>query len=245
MSNHKLIIIIMVSIILIMVYTQCINNYYSDKSTLQNQTDIIDINKKVTLILNESSKTETKYNIENISNIQEAYTDEIMATEKYKDFSRNAELVGFHNISLLYKAASLSESIHANNHKAVLIKSKVKVPKVKIEFTINNTKKNLENNIKGEEFEASTSYIKFIKIAEKAGNNMAVVSFIYALKTEHILLVYYRSALKSLNKKTEKLLSKVFYVCPTCGNIYENNAPERCEFSLTKADKFIELNSYK
>ncbi len=244
MSNNKLI-IITVSIILIMTYTQCGNNDYSNKSALQKQTDSINRNNNETLELNDGSETVANYNKENISNIQEAYTGEIMAIEKYKDFSRNAELEGYHNIALLYKAASLSESIHANNHKAVLIKSKAEVPKVKIEFTINSTKQNLENNIKGEEFEASTSYPEFIKIAEKAGNQMAVVSLIYAMKTEFIHNNYYKIALESLNKKTEKSLPKVFYICPTCGNTYENSAPDRCEFSLTKASEFIKINKYK
>ena len=244
MSNNKLLILLL-SISLIMVYIQCDNNDYSNKSALQKQTDSINNGKIDTLNLNVSGNTVTNFNKENIINMQVAYSDEMMATEKYKDFSRNAELEGYHHIALLYKAISLSEKIHASNHMAVLIASRAEVPKVKIEFTINNTKQNLENNIEGEKMESSISYPKFIEVAEKAGNKMAVVSLTYAMKTEFMHHIYYKIALESLNKKTEKMLPKVFYVCPTCGNTFENSAPDRCEFSLTKASEFIKIDKFK
>ena len=78
-------------------------------------------------------------------------------------------------------------------------------------------------------------------MGENAKNKMAVVSLTYAMKSEFMHQIYYKIALESLNKKTEKLLPKVFYVCPTCGNTYENSAPDRCEFSLTKASQFIKI----
>ena len=226
----------------ILIYTTCGNNEDLNDVKEQKMTDSIN---ELEGLKNEYDSLTTNYISKSISNMQTAYMGEMTASAKYKDYAKNAELEGYHHIALLYKAISLSESIHANNHKSVLIEADAEVPKVKIEYTINNTKQNLKNDIENEAYEASNSYPEFIKTAEKANNKMAVVSLTYAMKTEKMHNMYCKIALEHLQKGTESTLPSIFYLCPTCGNTFENNAPDRCNFSLTKADKFIKINSYK
>ncbi len=58
-----------------------------------------------------------------VENMQAAFKGETTASAKYAAFSKKAEQEGFHQIALLFKAASTAENIHANNHKAVLQES--------------------------------------------------------------------------------------------------------------------------
>ena len=178
-----------------------------------------------------------------IDNMQAAYKGETTASAKYAAYSRKAEEEGFHEIALLFKAASMAENIHANNHKSVLQESGETVPVIKPEFTVLTTRENLEDAIKGETYEASVMYPEFITTANDAGNQLALISLNYAYKTEKKHKVMYETALTALQNNTVKTLPIVFYVCPTCGNTYENSAPARCGISMTSSERFIKITS--
>jgi rubrerythrin len=178
-----------------------------------------------------------------IENMQAAFKGETTASAKYAAYSKKAEQEGYHEIALLYKAASTAENIHANNHKAVLQESGVSVPVIKPEFTVKSTKENLEDAIKGETYEATTMYPEFLKTANEAGNQIAMISLNYAYKTEKKHKVMYETALAALQNNTVKSLPSVFYVCSTCGNTYETTAPSRCGISMTSSEKFIKIIS--
>ncbi|WP_170827286.1 rubrerythrin family protein [Arcticibacter eurypsychrophilus] len=176
-------------------------------------------------------------------NMLAAFKGETTASAKYAAYSKKAEQEGYHQIALLFKAASTSENIHANNHKAVLQESGTVLPTIKPEFTIKSTKENLEDAIKGETYEVTTMYPDFITTANTANNQMALISLNYAYKTEKKHKVMYTTALIALNNKTDKNLPSVFYICSTCGNTYETTAPARCGISMTSSDKFLKLTS--
>ena len=84
-----------------------------------------------------------------IDNLQAAYKGEVTAKAKYIAYAQKAEQEGFPQIASLYRAVSSAEHIHAGNHQAVLAESKVLVPIIKPEFTVNTTKENLIDDIKG------------------------------------------------------------------------------------------------
>jgi rubrerythrin len=172
-----------------------------------------------------------------------AYKGETTASAKYAAYSKKAEEEGFHQIALLFKATSTSEKLHAANHKTVLEDSGVKVPPISPEFTVKSTKENLEDAIKGETYEATIMYPEFLKDADAAGNQMALISLNYALKTEKRHRVMYETALAALGNNTVKTLSSVYYVCPTCGNTYDATPTQRCGICMTGSEKFIKINS--
>ena len=172
-----------------------------------------------------------------------AFKGETTASAKYAAYSKKAEQEGFHQIALLFKAASAAEKIHANNHKAVLEDAGTKVGAINPEFTVKSTKENLLDAIKGESYEASTMYPEFLKDAETAGNQMALLTLNYAFKTEKKHHGLYENALTALENNNVKSLSTLYYVCPTCGNTYEASPPSRCGICMTSSEKYIKISS--
>ena len=171
-----------------------------------------------------------------------AFKGETTASAKYAAYSKKAEQEGYHQVALLFKAASTAEKIHASNHQAVLEESGTNVAPVTPEFTVKSTKENLQDAIKGETYEAVTMYPEFLKDAEAAGNQLALISLNYAYKTEKKHKVMYENALTALEKNNVKSLPSTYYVCGTCGNTYDAAPPQRCGICMSGSEKFIKVD---
>ncbi len=178
----------------------------------------------------------------NYENMKEAFKGETTASAKYAAYSKKAEEEGYHEIAMLFKAASTSEKVHAGNHKAVLKQGNQQAPSFTPEFTVKSTKENLKDAIAGETYEITTMYPEFIVNANKAGNQFSLMSLNYAYKTEQKHKPMYEKALAALESNNVKSLPVVFYVCPTCGNTYDSEAPARCGISMTSSEKFIKID---
>ncbi len=187
--------------------------------------------------------TSSEANVTNIENMQAAFKGETTASAKYAAYSKKAEAEGHHQIALLFLAASKSEKIHANNHKAVIEDAGQKTPAITPEFTVKTTAENLKDAIAGESYEVSTMYPEFLKNANTAGNQLSLMSLNYAYKTEQKHKPLYEKALAALQNNTVKSLASVYYVCPTCGNTYDTSAPKRCGISMTSSEKFIKITN--
>lgn len=174
-----------------------------------------------------------------IDNLKEAFKGESTASAKYAAYAKKAKQEGHNNIALLFEAASKSESIHANNHKAALLELGVKTDKVDPKFDVKSTKDNLQDAINGESYEVSTMYPEFLKTANDANVNIATISFNYAFQTEKKHKELYKNALNQLNNSNENSLAKQYFVCTTCGNTYDGPAPNRCGISMTPKDRFV------
>lgn len=179
----------------------------------------------------------------NYAEMQEAFTGETTASAKYAAYSTKAEAEGYHEIALLFAAASTSEKTHANNHKAVLEDAGQTIPVVTPTFTVKSTKENLMDAVTGESYEITTMYPKFITDANAVGNKLSLLSLNYAYKTEQKHKIYYEKALAALETNTVKSLPSVYYVCTTCGNTYETTAPKRCGISMTSSEKFVRITT--
>ncbi|WP_228411608.1 rubrerythrin family protein [Chryseobacterium sp.] len=190
-----------------------------------------------------SSLTVAEAKTKTIADLQEAFSGESNATARYAAFSKKAAEEGYKEIALLFKAASLAEKVHAGNHKAVLEEMGIAVTPAKIEVKVLSTKENLEFAIKGETYEATTMYPNFLKDADAAGNQLALISLNYAYKTEKKHKAFYEQALAALTANKLSSLPSVYFVCPTCGNTYETAAPKRCGISMTSGEKFIKINT--
>ena len=191
----------------------------------------------------EANSLSNKANVINMQNMQDAFKGETTASAKYKAYSKKAEAEGYHEIALLFKAASASENIHAKNHQAVLEAAGQEVAAITPEFTVHSTAENLKDAIAGEGYEISTMYPEFLKNAQTAGNQLSLLSLNYAYKTEQKHKPLYEKALVALQSKTVNSLPTVYYVCSTCGNTYDATAPKRCGISMTSSEKFIKINS--
>jgi rubrerythrin len=178
-----------------------------------------------------------------ILNLQAAFKGETTASAKYEAYSKKAEQEGYHEIAMLYHAASVAENIHANNHKAVLEEMAETVPTIIPEFVVKSTKENLQDAISGESYESNKMYPGFMITAKSANNKFASISFDYAYRTELKHLKMYQEALVALQNNTVKSLPTVYYVCPTCGNTYQTTKPNRCGISMTSSEKFLPITS--
>jgi rubrerythrin len=179
----------------------------------------------------------------NTLDMLDAFKGETTATAKYAAYAKKAEAEGYHAIALLFAAASRSEGIHAANHRSVLEDEGTAIPATTPEFTVKSTLENLQDAIAGETYEQNTMYPQFMAVADAAGDKMALLSLNYAYKTEQKHKVFYEKALAALQGNTVAQLPTVYYVCPTCGNTYDTNAPKRCGISMTKGERFIKIST--
>ena len=149
-----------------------------------------------------------------MENLMEAYNGESNASAKYEAYAKKADEEGYGKVASLFRAASHAEKIHAAYHAGV-IKKMGGTPKMEIKLpTIGTTKDNLAEAIKGETYENTEMYPKFMDEAQKEKNGDAVRGFNYAMMAEAEHAKLYKTALDNLDSWKEKT---AFYVCPTCG----------------------------
>lgn len=177
-----------------------------------------------------------------IANLKAAYKGESTASAKYTAYAAQAKKEGLLQIATMFEATSRAEQIHAANHQAVLEKMGQKPDPVKPEVTVKNTSQNLEDAIKGETYEMITMYPEFIATAKAEEAAPATKSFRWAMDTEKKHQVMYQNALTALNSKKTDALPKIYWVCPKCGNTYNQLKPEAsCSFCSTKSEKYIKF----
>ncbi len=178
-----------------------------------------------------------------IENLKAAFKGESTASAKYAAYAEQAKKEGLMSIATMFSSTSKAEAIHAANHKTVLGKMGQTPDVVKPEFTVKTTKENLQDAINGENYEMTTMYPGFIATAKTDNANDAVKSFRWAMDTEKKHHLMYQAALDAINAGKTETLSKVYYVCPKCGNTYNTAKPEaECAFCSTKKEKFIKFS---
>jgi rubrerythrin len=177
-----------------------------------------------------------------IADLQEAFKGETTASAKYAAYSEKAEQEGYHQVALLFKAASMAENVHANNHKSVMKEYSAEIPEITPEYTVKSTKENLQDAIAGESYEVATMYPEFLQDAGNSKSQLAQISFNYAYEVEQKHKTMYQTALAALSDNMVNELPQVYYVCPTCGNTYDQTPPERCGISMTSSEKFVKID---
>lgn len=187
---------------------------------------------------------------ETITNLQKAIEGETKAKKKYNLFSQKAKAEGYDNLAYLFRAISLAEQIHINNHRrAISISEKndavderfEEIDITQISIDVKNTRLNLENVIKAEMDEFKKMYKNYIKTAEKENFDVAKLSFSLARKAEKQHAKAFKEYLKYL-KKEKKILFKKIYICQICGNIEFDNPPENCPVCDHSQKFFKEIN---
>ena len=211
----------------------------SGKKEAQLQTPVKNGMEETTTV----NQTPAEAKAKTIADLQDAFKGETTASAKYAAYSQKAEQDGYHNIALLFKAASMAENVHANNHKSVLNEYGAEVPALTPEYTVKSTRENLQDAINGESYEVATMYPDFLKDASNSKSQLAQISFNYAFEVEQKHKVMYQNAIAALSNNTVNELPQAYYVCPTCGNTYDQTPPERCGISMTSSEKFFKINS--
>lgn len=158
--------------------------------------------------------------------LKEAFAGESQANRKYQAFAAKADKEGNPQAARLFRAASEAEAIHANNHLRAL-------------KAVRSTEENLRDAIFGENHEFERMYPEMIETAKAEKVKVAEISFNYANEVEKIHSKLYSDLLSTLGKSTETF---PYYVCPTCGNTVEREAPGVCPICGTKGELFKRID---
>jgi rubrerythrin len=158
---------------------------------------------------------EATTNATTLDNLQTAFNGESNAHARYTAFAVKADEEGYKSVAALFRAAALSESIHAAKHAAAIKKlgAEPKADIVKVEPK--TTKENLEAALAGETYEQTTMYPQFIEKAKADKNKQAVRSFSGAMAAEVEHAKLYKQALAELD--AWKAAGRTFMVCQVCG----------------------------
>lgn len=178
----------------------------------------------------------------NLENTLTAYKADIAANSMYTAYSEKAKKEGHHEVALLFRAISKSTGIHAKNHMAILKNAGQSVPEVEPEFALKSTNENLKEAIALETYQVNKMYPQFVICANQAQNqpchkNMCCA---YLISKKH--KVFLEKALEALENHNVDLLSEVYFVCPRCGNTYENNVHQFCQFCNTPYWKYTKIS---
>jgi len=173
-----------------------------------------------------------------LENLQTAYNGESNARARYEAFAAKADAEGYAGVAGLFRAAALSESIHAAKlAKAIealggVPKAELKAPEVK------TTKENLLAAKKGEDYESAKMYPGFLKKAIADKNQRAMYGFKGALASEKMHSQMFAKALANLNDWKAK---KKFIVCRTCGYATMDLTLKVCPVCSQPREQFTEV----
>ena len=155
-------------------------------------------------------------------NLAYAFTGESKAAIRNSAFAKRAEEEGYSQISLLFKAVSEAESVHANRY-LLLMRGK-----------IGSTEENLETAFQNEIKAKVDEYPALIKDAQAEEEDEVLKAFSQARDVESIHADLYKKALNDMlsDRQTE------YYVCQVCGYVCEDNPPEKCPICGAVKTKF-------
>lgn len=157
-------------------------------------------------------------------NLKSSFAGESQANRKYTAFAEKAEKEGFAKVARLFRAVAEAETIHALRQLHVM-------------GAVKNTAENLQAALEGETYEFTVMYPEFIAEAEKEGVKEAKMAFHLANEAEKEHGKLFEKALAAV-KEGSDFPAEGFALCPVCGYVAENEAPERCPICNTPGEKF-------
>jgi rubrerythrin len=153
-----------------------------------------------------------------------AFAGESQANRKYLAFAAKAEKEGKTKIARLFRAVAEAETIHALKHLETAGK-------------VGSTVENVKAAVEGEAYEFTQMYPDFITQAEEEGQNAAARSFKFANAAEKEHAELYKKALEAVEKDGD-LEAQSFHLCPVCGYVAVDHAPDHCPICNAPAKSF-------
>lgn len=157
-------------------------------------------------------------------NLMAAFAGESQANRKYLAYATKAEKEGYKNIARVFRAIAEAETIHALKHLEVAGK-------------VGSTAENLARAVEGEHYEFTQMYPEFIQQAREDNQAGALRTFELANEAEKVHGQFFE-LLKSLVDEGRDLEEKDLYLCPVCGWVGAEPAPERCPVCNALAKMF-------
>jgi len=160
-------------------------------------------------------------------NAKKAFAGESQARNKYTFFAEKAEEEGKGMVARLFRAVAEAEKVHARNHAEAM-------------GMIGDTAENIKDAIDGENYEHTEMYPKFHEKAQEEGETEMAQSFKWALDVEKVHEKLYRKALERV-REGEDMEEERIFVCQTCGNTVEEEAPSACPICGSPRQMFEEV----
>ncbi|ADL08554.1 rubrerythrin [Thermosediminibacter oceani] len=150
-------------------------------------------------------------------NLMEAFAGESQARNKYTYFASVAKKEGYDQIAAIFLETAENEKEHAKVWAKYL-------------GLIGDTAKNLEEAASGENYEWTTMYKEFAKVAREEGFIEIAEHFERVAEVEAAHEARYRKLLARLQEGTLfKRPTPIKWRCRNCGYIYDGTeAPEKC-----------------
>jgi rubrerythrin len=158
-----------------------------------------------------------------IAALQERYSDEVIAHQKYGAYAEHALADGYPAIAHLFRALAASEAIHARNF-ARLLRELGQAPRMpEVKFEVSTTRRHLQQAATVEAEEIDTRYPKILEDIERENHEEAIRFITYAWKAER----QHRDLILKIKKAASwffgMLVSRIegdptrYYVCQVCG----------------------------
>jgi len=146
-------------------------------------------------------------------NLLAAFAGESQARNKYDYFAKVARKEGYIYISKIFEETSINEMQHAKDEFKKL-------------NGIGNTKENLKEAIEGENYEHTSMYPEFAKIAEEEGFHDIANIFLQIAEVEKKHEARFKKLLELIEKDSVyKREEPVLWKCSKCGYIFEGKEP--------------------
>lgn len=170
-----------------------------------------------------------------VQHLQAAYDGESNARVRYRLFAVQADLDGYGDVASLFRAAARAEQIHADNHAKVLHSLGAEPRRTILPVQVHDTATNLQEAIRGEEYERDVMYPEFIAEAKESRQNAAARTFAYALDAEAEHAKLFTVALKLLQAGQGEVQ---YFVCPVCGYTTADINLVRCAICKNPRERF-------
>jgi rubrerythrin len=160
-----------------------------------------------------------------VVNLMKAFAGESQARNRYEYFAKVARKEGYNDIANHFNRAAKNEKTHAK------LELNLKTKIVDGQGSSKKTKDNLQLAIDGENYEYTTMYPEFARIAKEEGQKESAILFkgIGKIEIEHEKM--FKTLLERLDNETE-FVSKdenEAWICEVCGHIhYGKKAPKNC-----------------
>lgn len=163
-----------------------------------------------------------------IEDLKVAFAGESQANRRYLAFAKKADDEGLPQIAKLFRAVAAAETVHANSLFRAL-------------DGVKSTLENLQEAVKGENYEVQTMYPEFIQEAEAESLKRAATSFRWAWEVEKLHEALYRKTLATL-EAGQAPQDVDYYVCPVCGYTHEGPLEGKCPVCGTPTSRYEKIS---
>lgn len=156
--------------------------------------------------------------------LQDTYAAELKASRHYTAYCKKALDEKYFNIAYLFKAFSISESIHSQNFKRLIRSLNHEVILPEIPILVHRTQKNLSTASRNELLKIKQYYPEVILALSVESHDLALLHCNYSLKShqQHEVMIkeikkYSGFWFKMLAKKIENM-NPNYFICDICGS---------------------------